>query len=537
MINRISCKCFVALALFAASTQAQVEQARLKGTVTDTTGLVIPAARIVVKNERTGEERHVESDANGYYAARNLAPSTYRLSVSAPGLAAPVYNDVQLAAGQERTINMVMYPEVMGTEINVSGGEMVVVDTGSARIGVNVGAREVGNLPLNGRQLSQLYLLTPGAVSSGGGSYDNIRFSGRANQQNVIRYDGVEGSAIVDASPGNLNGASSSSFRLQSSLENVQEFRVESNNYPAEYGTGSGGQITVVTKSGSNEFHGAVFEYLRNNAMDARNFFDSERLSPLRMNQFGASLGGPVRKDRAFFFAAYEGLRQRAGVNLIETVPSAAARTRAIPAIRPLLAAYPVGSSPTADPDLDLAQLNRSATVDENYGSIRLDYRLTPRYSLYTRYFRDQGYSFDPLGVTGNSQRFAAIPQNALVSFQQILTPSLINESKLGVNSYKTRSNGDAPPLAGIDMNSISVNLAGSVALPGIGGQGGSAGIATAGGLIRSSSAFNGRALPYTNYSISFIDTLSWVRGNHNFRMGVEIRPIRLYTDRLGGTT
>ena len=130
---------------------------------------------------------------------------------------------------------------------------------------------------MNGRQLSQLYLLAPGAQTAGGGSFDNIRFSGRANQQNAIRFDGVEASSIVDASPGNLNGETSTGFRLQSSLENVQEFRVESSNYPAEYGTGTAGQISVVTKSGTNDFHGSLFEYLRNDAMDARNFFDAAR--------------------------------------------------------------------------------------------------------------------------------------------------------------------------------------------------------------------------------------------------------------------
>ena len=129
-------------------------------------------------------------------------------------------------------------------------------------------------MPLNGRQLSQLYLLAPGAQTAGGGVFDNIRFSGRANQQNAVRFDGVEGSSIIDASPGNLNGETSTGFRLQSSLENVQEFRVESSNYPAEYGTGTAGQISVVTKSGSNELHGSLFEYVRNNALDARNFFD-----------------------------------------------------------------------------------------------------------------------------------------------------------------------------------------------------------------------------------------------------------------------
>jgi hypothetical protein len=207
-------------------------------------------------------------------------------------------------------------------------------------------------MPLNGRQLSQLYLMAPGAQTAGGGSYDNVRFSGRANQQNAIRFDGVEASSIVDASPGNLNGETSTGFRLQSSLENVQEFRVDSSNYPAEYGTGTGGQISVVTKSGTNQFHGSLFEYLRNDKLDARNFFDAAK-SPLRLNQYGGSIGGPIKKEKAFFFASVEALRQRAGVNLIATVPSVSARQRAVPSIRPLLDAFPIGQQPSSNPDLE----------------------------------------------------------------------------------------------------------------------------------------------------------------------------------------
>src|SRR6185436_7438013 len=190
------------------------------------------------------------------------------------------------------------------------------LDSNSASMSVNVNPREVEGLPLNGRQLSQLYLQAPGSVNSGSGTYGHIRFSGRAVQQNEIRFDGIEGTAIIDASPGNLNGEVPTPFRLQSSLENVQEFRVDSNNYPAEFGTGTGGQISVVTKSGGNKFHGALFEYLRNDALDAANFFDNiiGQKCKLRLNQFGGSVGGPIKQNKAFFFFSYEGYRLRGGI-------------------------------------------------------------------------------------------------------------------------------------------------------------------------------------------------------------------------------
>src|ERR1700682_2252742 len=315
---------------------AQSGQGRIVGTVTDSSGAVLPKSTVTVTEVKTGAKREVTPDAKGYYVVTNLAPSIYTVIATAANFAPAEVRDYPLSAGQERNPNLSLQPGSVTTEVSVVSGELTEVETSSAAIGANVNAREVGQLPLNGRQLSQLYLLTPGAQTAGGGSFDNIRFSGRANQQNAVRFDGIEGSSIIDASPGNLNGEISTGFRLQASLETVAEFRVESSNYPAEFGTGTGGQISVVTKSGGNIFHGGVFEYLRNNALDARNFFDGGQKSELRLNQYGGSIGGPIKKDKLFFFAAIENLAQRSGVNLVATVPSTAARARAVASIKPL---------------------------------------------------------------------------------------------------------------------------------------------------------------------------------------------------------
>jgi Carboxypeptidase regulatory-like domain len=322
------------------------DQARIAGTITDPTGAVIPKASVTATDARNGTKRQVSADDRGFYIITNLSPSIYSVVAASPNLSPREFQDVTLSVGQERTLNITLQPSAVTTEVTVEGGALTQVDTSSASIGANVNSREVGTLPLNGRQLSQLYLLTPGAQTAGGGSFDNIRFSGRANQQNAIRFDGIEGSSIIDASPGNLDGEISTGFRLQSSLETVAEFRVESSNYPAEYGTGSGGQISIVTKSGGNAFHGGLFEYLRNNVLDARNFFDGATKSPLRLNQFGGSIGGPIQKDKLFFFVASETLEQRAGVNLVATVPSAAARARAVS-----IGQAAVGGIPHRSPD------------------------------------------------------------------------------------------------------------------------------------------------------------------------------------------
>jgi len=523
--------------ILSGAAYAQSGQARIVGTVTDSNGAVIPRVNVVAINEKTGIERSAVSSEIGFFTLVNLPPAQYTVKATAPNLQPVEITNVPLTAGQERTVNLILHPATVRQEVTVSAGDLATLDVSSARMGSNVNEREVASLPLNGRQLSQLYLLVPGAQTAGGGSFDNIRFSGRANQENAIRFDGIEASSIIDASPGNLNGESSTGFRLQSSLENVQEFRVESSNYPAEYGTGSAAQITVVTKSGSNELHGSLFEYLRNNAMDARNFFDGSQNSALRLNQFGGSLGGAIVRNKLFFFGSYEGLRQRAGVNLVEAVPSDAARARAVPSIAPLMSAYPTGGVPTSNPDRDLFRLNSSSRVDENYGSLRLDYRLSDKYSFTARYFRDDGESIVPLNTTGNYQRIKAVPQNGMLSFQQILKPTVINEVKVGVNAAKTRLNGVAPGVNGMDLSAVSIDFTGSATIAGIGGQGVSGGAARIGGLIRSNSAQNGRAQPYTNYTLTFADQLSWIRGDHSVKLGVEVRPVRLYTDRLGGTT
>src|SRR5204862_3796561 len=188
------------------------------------------------------------------------------------------YTAMPLAVGQELALDFELKPAGVQEDVTVTG-TAPVLDMSSARIGVNLSQREVDNLPVNGRQMSQLLIQAPGSQNAGTGTWQDIRFSGRAVEQNAIRYDGIEGSAIIDAAPGNLNGENNTPFKLQASLENVQEFRVESSNYPAEYGTGTGGQISVVTKSGGNVAHGTIFEYLRNDKFDAANYFDSQHAS------------------------------------------------------------------------------------------------------------------------------------------------------------------------------------------------------------------------------------------------------------------
>jgi len=538
---------------FQLAAQAQQDQGRIGGVITDSAGAIVPGASVVVKNEKTGEERIATSTESGSYIVSGLRPSLYTVTVTAQSLTIRATN-VQVLAGQELNLNLTLQATGVEAKVDIVAAADTGIDTGSAAMGVNVNPREVQALPLNGRQLSQLYLQAPGSVNSGSGTFGDIRFSGRAVQQNVIRYDGIEGSAIIDASPGNLNGEVPSPFRLQSSLENVQEFRVDSNNFPAEFGTGTGGQVSVVTKSGGNAFHGSLFEYLRNDALDAANFFDNiiGQKAPLRLNQFGGSFGGPIVKDKFFFFFSYEGYRLRAGINSIEAVPGSPSRLCAgpigtgsincnavsvslLPAFRSPDAA--IIATGTGTNQFDVAQLQANSTVDENSAALRLDYKLNNKHSAYFRFFRDQGSNNQPEGVTGRRVAIKAVPQNGVLAVQSLLSPSLLNEFKFGYNAAYTRINGLAPTIAGFDLSSAVINISGNTANFALPGQGTSAGTATPGGLVRANSATNGRGQPYTPYSLSLVDSVNWTNGNHNAKFGGEIRFIRLYTDRLGGTT
>lgn len=547
---------------------AQTDQGKIQGTVTDAAGAVIPGVTIKVRNEKTGEVRTAMTNADGSFAVLALQPTVYTITASGASFEPLTKSGVELLVGQSLNLDLTLGAQGVSARIDVVSGEDNIVNTASASMSASVNQREIDGLPINGRQLSQLYLQAPGALNSGTGTFSDIRFSGRANQQNVVRYDGVEGTAIIDASPGNLNGEVPSPFRLQSSLENVQEFRVDSSNFPAELGTGTGGQISVVTKSGGNEWHGSAFEYMRRDAFDAANFFDNAGGLPkssLMLDQFGGSVGGPIVKDKFFFFFSYEQYRGRFGRNSVEAAPIASIAALCAPPIgtnpsgkncqaggsggvaSPSLAYLAAFRAPdavvipgaTTVPGFEILQRQALERTNEKAVAARFDWQYNPNNKFYFRYFRDQGTDITPEGVTGRVVTISAVPQNAVAAWQSILKSdgSVINEVKFGFNAARTRINGSAPTVGGLDFSAVALNISGNVANTGIAGQGTSTGVAIPGGLVRANSATNGRGQPYTPYSLSFMDSVSYLRGNHSFKFGGELRLIRMYTDRLGGTT
>jgi hypothetical protein len=527
---------------------AQGESGRFAGTVRDSSGAFVPGVTVTAKNERTGEMRTAVTNAQGYFVIAPLKPSDYTLSADLAGFAKIEYTKMPVAAGQELALDFELKPAGVSEAVTVTAASPVL-DLSSAKIGVNVSEREVNNLPVNGRQMSQLMLQAPGSTNSGTGTWNDVRFSGRAVEQNAIKYDGVEGSGIIDAMPGVANGENNTPFKLQASLENVQEFRVESSAYPAEFGTGTGGQVNVITKSGSNDFHGALFEYARRDKWDAKNYFDDLRnpdgsiqsagpKSPLTLNQFGGSIGGPVMKNKAFFFGSYEGYRLNAGLNFIEAVPSASAWARAVPAVAALRPSWLAPSAviipgASTNPDFDIAQNQANETVNEDAFSGRFDYKVNDRWTSFVRIFHDAGDDNAPQGVTGRYFVTAIRPTNGVFNLQGVLSDKTTNEFKFGYNGANSSEYGTTQPA----FEGIAISLAGTVANSGLAGQSGTTGLASPGGLVRVNSAGNGKSAPYEPYSLTFADTISRLQGNHFIKMGVDVRSIRMAMDEQGGIT
>lgn len=568
---------FVTLAVVpAAFTQ---DTASINGSITDRSGAVVVGASVKISSLRDGSERSMVTDERGYYAFNQLKPGVYDLTASQTGFKNTQLQSVQIGVGQNPVYNLVLEAGDVSAVVEVTSSDLTsaAIDKTSNRLGANITAREVEQLPVNGRNYAQLYLNAPGATNTGSGNFNELRFNGRANQQNQTKLDGVEATAIFDSSPGYVT-VQGSQFRLQTSIENIQEFRVDSSNYPAEYGTGTGGQINVIGKSGGNEFRGSAFHYLRNDALDARNFFDGAAKSPLRLNQFGGSFGGPIIKNKFFFFGSYEGLRQRAGFNVIESTPStflrdfvnfydgeagnaagvaartalnisAADATAALTRIQALRAtgiinSFPVGGGTAfnvggLNNSAQVVQSNRTASLNEDAFSVRLDYKISEKLSAYGRYQRNRGKLLSPDGTSGRFISAAQDPDNLVISVQQVFGTNIINESKFGMNRAPTDLFTIVPQIAGlngVNLNVTSLRLSGNIVSPGING-GASTGFSEPGGLTRQSSAGNGRSQPIRPSSFSYIDNLSWTRGNHSLKFGGEFRQYFVNFDQLGGIT
>jgi len=321
----------VVLASFALScllvqpSYGQVAGATLSGAVKDPSGAAIPMAQVSIKNVATGVTRNLTTDSVGFYSAPNLLPGDYEVTFTAQGFAREVRTGVNLDVGAQQVLDATMRVGQISQAVEVTTEAPLVQLTSSAITG-DVNATTVRELPLNGRSWTDLATLQPGVASvqthapqSNRGFGSEVTISGGRPQENNYRLDGVTVNDYMNGAPGNVLGG-------DLGVDAIQEFKVLTSNYSAEYGRTSGGVVNAITRSGTNSFHGSAYEFLRNSALDTRNFFDGPTVPPFKRNEFGASAGGPIHKDKIFIFGNYEGIRQSKTITTVPTVPSLAAR-------------------------------------------------------------------------------------------------------------------------------------------------------------------------------------------------------------------
>src|SRR5690242_7870777 len=318
----------LALLLAATVALAQSTNATLQGTVTDQTGAVVPNAQVTAINQGTNLTRSIKSDESGIYSLAALPPGTYRVVVEAPGLGKQEYNGLRLDVGRTVALNVTMKPASIEQSVTITG-EAPVVESSTITVGKVVDTRNVQELPLNGRHLLDLSSIVPGTVvpPANGFLTGAIRGQGALGVNTAGTREGttnfmVNGINLIDMGNGQIT--------FQPSINTVSEFKMDNSTPSAEFGRNAGGIINVATRSGTNSFHGEVFEFLRNDALDARNFFnkDTQPMAPFKRNDFGAAVGGPIWKNHTFFFISYEGLRQRQGVTVSTDVLTNAERAR-----------------------------------------------------------------------------------------------------------------------------------------------------------------------------------------------------------------
>lgn len=494
------------LTVFAQST------ATLQGTVTDPSGAVMPKAKVVVRNQATGLERVAETDSEGNYQVAALPVGMYRVEVQSQGFQTQIANDLNLEVGRTVVQNFQLAVGTVEQQVIVVS-DTLVVDTATTSVSTVINQRTVQEIPLNGRHFVDLGLLIPGSVTPpqngfltaplrGQGSF---AFNTAGNREDTVNFqiNGV-----------NLNDMVQNQITFQPSINTVQEFKVDNSTFSAEYGRNSGAIVNIATRSGTNDFHGELFEFLRNEALDARNFFDA-RKPPFKRNQFGGALGGPIIRNKTFFFFSYEGLRQRQGLTLNSNVLTDAQRASVTnPVIRNLLALIPVATS--VDSGIGRFQGSATAPVNIDQWTIDISHSISQNDRLHGYYAFQRDFRGEPtlqlntlpgFGDTRQSRR-----QIMTLNETHTFSPTLVNEARFGFNRIHITFTPNAQ-LNPVDFG-INDGITTPIGLPQISITGFNFNI---GGPAN---------FPQGRSDTSFVlsDTLNYLRGNHSFKIGGEAR-------------
>jgi hypothetical protein len=508
--------------VFTTPILGQVVGGSVTGTVKDDSGGALSGANVIVKNLETGAERKSVTDEGGRYAALSLSIGRYEVLAEKNGFATQRRTGIELVVGQAALVDLTLpVGEILQT-ITIEEAPTAVTLSTQQTSGI-VSERQVKDLPLNGRSYDQLVSLNPGIVNysserSGGVGTSNsavgnmFAISGRRPQENLFLLNGVEytGASVINNTPGGASGQ-------LLGVDAVREFNVVTDAYGAEYGKRPGGQVSIVTASGTNALHGTVYEFLRNSALDARNFFDQGAIPHFERNSLGGNLGGPLKKDKAFLFANYEGFRQHLGLSDVTLVPDNGARAQAVPAVQPLLALWPAQNGPELGAGIALAYSHPLQTIREDFGTTRFDYNLSNSDSLFAVYTIDDSVahtpSANPLSLILETER----EQVVSLQEQHTFSPNVLNTARIGFSRAGYFFNGIVPVAI---PGWVSGAPIGAIVIGGGTASNGASQISAA-GTNNSSNALQARNL------FTYDDHIYVSRGTHQVEAGIWFQQLR----------
>ncbi len=531
----------LAVAVLLASPDAAWAQvsAALSGKVEDASGAAVSGATVTVKNVETGAARVITTDANGNYRFLSLPVGLHEIRVEKEGFKVAVRLGVRLDVGQEAVVNLRLEVGEVVQQIVVSE-ELPVVNTTTASVSGLVGEREIKDLPLEGRSFDNLITLNPGAINytslrspntttSNGSAY---ALDGQRPGDNLLLLNGVEytGSSQLAVTPGGVSGN-------LLGIDAVREFNVLTGDYGAEYGKREGAQVTVVTQSGSNTPHGTLYEFVRNSALNGRNYFDQGSIPPFQQNQFGASMGGPVKINRLFLFGNYEGFRQNWAISNVSVVPDTMARLGNLP--NSSCVEEPVqGLNPLMLPYMSLwpqpngAELGGGCfgvaysfnhpeqSIREDFGTLRADYIRSGRDTLSGAYTIDDGNSLVPLADPLFAS--ALTLRSQVISLQQAhsLSPRVLNVFTAGFSRASFAN--DSSPYVSFSPSLSFVQGRGPGGIVIGGGV-----TTTANGTITSAGPNNASSVWNRRNLFTFTDNLQISRGIHQISLGIWLQPLQ----------
>jgi hypothetical protein len=535
------------LIVFAALVSAQVS-AILSGTVTDPSGGAVSAAAVTAKNAETGALRSTTTDAEGHYQFFSLPVGNYEISLQKAGFSGEVHTGVRLVVGQTASIDMHLRVGDSSQQVTVNG-DAPQVRVNTADVAGLVGEQQIRDLPLNGRSYDELMSLNPGVVNftwekTGGIGVsnstvgNNFAVAGNRPQQNLFLLNGIE---FTGAAENNMQPGGTSQQLL--GVDAVREFNLLVDSYGAEYGKRPGAQVLIVTQSGANQVHGSLFEFLRNNAMDARNFFDGPSVPGFERNQFGASLGAPLQKNKTFAFANFEGFNQHLHQTGVDLVPDVSARSGYLPCklispapspcpatglalvgVSPLIDAWPAPSAGALDfGGISEAFNNPLQTIRDDFGTLRLDHIFSPKDSLNAVYTVDDSADFTPTSTNAYSTDVESLrEQVASLEETHVFSAGLLNTARVGFSRAGYFFTGEPTPgtpaaslpgfLAGLPLGALVV--------------GGSAASNPTAQLSLAGSN-NGSNLDVARNLFTYEDRVSFVKGRQQFNVGAWFQRLR----------